>query len=254
MARRQRKRVPPAIIRGPSDQSATPQPTAAVPLDARQLTIVVRLAWETDGSETLPPGRRFFSSGVQTPPAAASTLTEPAPVLQQPPQPWQDQADTPLLLKVLEEQEPPITAGGESPPNLPPSDGDTAGASQPDLSATYAGGGAFSADAKGVRPSEPDAGILPASAEQRPAAYRFELRGGKIDILPEPPEPEDRGFALGASGRSPTKKLSIVKQRLRVHGRRLSWLLGWHRSVDRSVLGCVLRASGGVAERRRAGV
>jgi len=59
---------------------------------------------------------------------------------------------------------------------------------------------------------------------------------------------------LGASGRSPTKKLSIVKQRVRVHGRRLSWLLGWHRSVDRSVLGCVLRASGGVAERRRAGV
>jgi hypothetical protein len=102
MARRQRKRVPPAIIPGPSDQSATPQPTAAVPLDARQLTIVVPLAWETDGSETLPPGRRFFSPGVQ------------------PPQPWQDQADTPLLLKVLEEQEPPITAGGESPPNLPP--------------------------------------------------------------------------------------------------------------------------------------
>src|SRR5438309_5808838 len=59
---------------------------------------------------------------------------------------------------------------------------------------------------------------------------------------------------LGASGRSPTKKLSIVKQRVRVHGRRLSWLLGWHCSVDRSVLGCVLRASAGVAERRRAGV
>jgi hypothetical protein len=35
-----------------------------------------------------------------------------------------------------------------------------------------------------------------ASAEQRPAAYRFELRGGKIDVLPELPEPEDRGFAL----------------------------------------------------------
>src|ERR1700720_643509 len=59
---------------------------------------------------------------------------------------------------------------------------------------------------------------------------------------------------IGTSGRSPTNKLSIVKQRVRVHGRRLSWLLGWHRSVDRSVLGCVLRASAGVAERRRAGV
>src|SRR6266436_1516295 len=63
-----------------------------------------------------------------------------------------------------------------------------------------------------------------------------------------------RRFLLGASGRSPTNKLSMVKQRVRVHGRRLSWLLGWHRSVDRSVLGCVLRASAGVAERRRAGV
>jgi hypothetical protein len=30
----------------------------------------------------------------------------------------------------------------------------------------------------------------------KPSAYRFELRGGKIDILPEPPEPEDRGFAF----------------------------------------------------------
>jgi hypothetical protein len=45
-------------------------------------------------------------------------------------------------------------------------------------------------------PSEPDASTLAASAEQRPAAYRFDLRNGKIDILPEPPEPEDRGFAL----------------------------------------------------------
>jgi hypothetical protein len=97
MARRQRKRVPPAIIPGPSDQSATPQPTAAVPLDARQQTIVVPLSWETDGSETLPPGRRFFSPGVQ------------------PPQPWQDQADTPLPLKVSAEQGPSTATGGDSP-------------------------------------------------------------------------------------------------------------------------------------------
>jgi hypothetical protein len=154
MARRQRKRVPPAIIPGPSGQSATPPPTAAAPW-----------GWETDGSETLPPGRRFFSSGVQTPPAAASTLTEPAPVLQQPPQPWQDQADTPLPLKVSEEQEPPVTAGGESPPNLPPSDGDTAGASWSDTRATFVGEGAFSADATVVSPPEPVAGILAASVE-----------------------------------------------------------------------------------------
>jgi hypothetical protein len=162
MARRQRKRVPPAIIPGPSDQSATPQPTAAVPLDARQLTIVVPLAWETDGSETLPPGRRFFSLGVP------------------PPQPWQDQADTPWPLKVLEEQEPPITAGGESPPNLPPSDGDTAGASQPDLSATFAGGGAFSADAKGVRPSNPMLAFCPRAPSSGPPPIGSSCVAGRL--------------------------------------------------------------------------
>jgi hypothetical protein len=43
---------------------------------------------------------------------------------------------------------------------------------------------------------ESDAGTLAASAEQRPAAYRFVLRDGKIDVLSEAPEPEDREFAL----------------------------------------------------------
>jgi hypothetical protein len=33
-------------------------------------------------------------------------------------------------------------------------------------------------------------------AGQRPATYRFTLRGGRIDVLPEPPEPENREFAL----------------------------------------------------------
>src|SRR6266446_4633507 len=51
----------------------------------------------------------------------------------------------------------------------------------------------------------------------------------------------------------PDKQIVDRQAAIRVHGRRLSWLLGWHRSVDRSVLGCVLRASAGVAERRRAG-
>src|SRR5947207_2608106 len=35
-----------------------------------------------------------------------------------------------------------------------------------------------------------------ATADQRPAAYRFTLRDGKIDVLAEVPEPEDRAFAL----------------------------------------------------------
>ena len=60
--------------------------------------------------------------------------------------------------------------------------------------------------------------------------------------------------ALVASGRSPTKRLWIVKRRARVHGRRLAWRFGWQRSGDRSVLGCVVRASGGVAEPQRARV
>ncbi len=59
--------------------------------------------------------------------------------------------------------------------------------------------------------------------------------GGRFNTCFRPPQAILRASwpaTLGASGRSPTKNLSIVKQRARVHGRRLSWLLGWHRSVD----------------------
>jgi hypothetical protein len=94
------------------------------------------------------------------------------------------------------EQNAPAAKAGGSPPIVPPSDGDIPGASWSDTRATFAGEGAFSADATVVRPPEPDAGTLAANAEQRPAAYRFELRDGKIDVLPEPPEPDDREFAL----------------------------------------------------------
>src|SRR3954469_18998693 len=59
---------------------------------------------------------------------------------------------------------------------------------------------------------------------------------------------------IGASGRSPTKRLWIIKQQARVHGRRLALQLGWHGSGRRSVLGCARRGVGGVAERRREGV
>jgi hypothetical protein len=68
------------------------------------------------------------------------------------------------------------------------------------VSATMAQGSSLTVQATVKRApteaSEPDAGILAASAEQRPAAYRFGVRDGKIDVLPEPPEPEDREFAL----------------------------------------------------------
>src|SRR4029077_6408170 len=52
---------------------------------------------------------------------------------------------------------------------------------------------------------------------------------------------------IGASGRSPAKTLSMIRRRARVHERRLAWRFGWQRSGDRSVLGCAVRASGGVA-------
>src|SRR6266481_2795421 len=61
-------------------------------------------------------------------------------------------------------------------------------------------------------------------------------------------------LAVGASGRSPAKTLSMIRRRARVHGRRLAWRFGWQRSGDRSVLGCAVRASGGVAEPQRARV
>src|SRR6202047_1957511 len=59
---------------------------------------------------------------------------------------------------------------------------------------------------------------------------------------------------IGASGRSPAKTLSMIRRRARVHGRRLAWRFGWQRSGDRSVLGCAVRASGGVAAPQRARV
>src|SRR3984893_10113883 len=59
---------------------------------------------------------------------------------------------------------------------------------------------------------------------------------------------------LGASGRSPTKRLWMVKRRARAHGRRLSLQLGWFGSGRRSVLGCAPRVLGGELERRPGGV
>jgi hypothetical protein len=57
--------------------------------------------------------------------------------------------------------------------------------------------------------------------------------------------------SLGASGLSATKKLWMVKQRARAHGRGLSLQLEWLGNGHRLVLGCALRGLGGVAEPRR---
>src|SRR6516225_12221332 len=63
-----------------------------------------------------------------------------------------------------------------------------------------------------------------------------------------------QGNALGASGRSPTKRLSMVKRPARARGRRLSLQLVWFGSAYRSVLGCAHRGLGGEVERRQGGV
>jgi hypothetical protein len=98
-----------------------------------------------------PPAQplTLLSAGVLGTPTTVSTLTEPA-------------AGQFRLSTGVEDA--PAVAGGESPPNLPPSNGDTAGASSPDPSATFVGGVvAFHAEAKVVSPPEPVAGIPAAS-------------------------------------------------------------------------------------------
>jgi len=55
-------------------------------------------------------------------------------------------------------------------------------------------------------------------------------------------------------GAKPRKNFVDDQAASRVHGRRLAWRFGWQRSGDRSVLGCAVRASGGVAEPQRARV
>jgi hypothetical protein len=71
-------------------------------------------------------------------------------------------------------------------------------------------------------PADRPEAALDASVEQRPAAYRFGLRNGKIDVLPEPSEPEDGEFALDtyhelvAKGRELHNRLRGTNSALRV--------------------------------------
>jgi hypothetical protein len=79
------------------------------------------------------------------------------PTLQQPPQPWLDQSDTPLPLRLSEEQGPSTVTGGEGPPIIPPSDGGTPG-SPPDPhpsrgAAALSAVGGFNAQAATLQPS-----------------------------------------------------------------------------------------------------
>jgi hypothetical protein len=62
-----------------------------------------------------------------------------APTLQQPSQPWLDQSDTPLPLRLSEEQGPSTVTGGESPPIPPPTDKATTPGPSPTPDTTPAG-------------------------------------------------------------------------------------------------------------------
>ena len=94
---------------------------------------------------------------------------------------------------------------------------------------------------------------LQAEVEER-KRREDEIRKLNNELAKRARDLETSNNELGASGRSPTKRLWIVKQQARVHGRRLALQLGWHGSGRRSVLGCARRGVGGVAERRREGV
>jgi hypothetical protein len=130
MARRPRRRVLPALIPGPSDQPPPIQPAA------------------------------FGMSGsVETAANIASRVRRRGAVLEQSPQP--------LLLADPGVHDAPAVAGGGRPPIVPPRDGDTAGASSPDASATFAGEGAFGADATVDRRSSPVAESIPPRKKPR---------------------------------------------------------------------------------------
>ena len=77
-------------------------------------------------------------------------------------------------------------------------------------------------------------------------AYGWQ-RSGWLRLWAENPD-------LGASGRSPTKTLSILKRRSRVRERRLAWRVARHGSGYRSILGFGPRGLDEGAGRRRAEV
>jgi hypothetical protein len=89
-----------------------------------------------------------------------------------------------------------------------------------------------------------DEGAPEAVTEQRPAAYRFELRDGKIDVLPEPPEPVDPEFALDTHAEL-VAKVRELHDRLRS----TNWSLRVCNSVER-----LLIALGTQFDHLRAGV
>jgi hypothetical protein len=196
--------IPPPPVAPPD----APDPTVAPP---------VEITDETSAPSIIRPGFRQYQ----------------APTLQQPPQPWLDQSDTPLPLRVSEEQDHPTTADDESRPENNP-----AGSASPnaetifvstwglsEAAVTHIPNRLMGVEVRLVDAEDPVLGgnqffvsstsnqeeltnqianilgrleIFPSASiqqQQRPAAYRFEVHRGKIGVLPEPPKPRDREFA-----------------------------------------------------------
>jgi hypothetical protein len=109
-----KKRLPraqtPEHIAPPGD---APDPTVAPPVEITDET----------SAPSIRPGFRQYQE----------------PTLQQPPQPWLDQSDTPLSLRLSEEQGPSTVTGGESPPISPPTDKATTPSPSPTPDTTPAG-------------------------------------------------------------------------------------------------------------------
>jgi len=142
----------------------------------------------------------------------------------EPPPTWRVHVDTPLLSDFLAEQGPPAAADGDSSPTSSPTEPSEAtnhlisdrsfenwerfllaaerkrGAPKTDEVPFFSR--LVSRDVSLIRGDLIkwlySQALQSASVRQpqRPAAYRFELRDEKIGVLPEPPEPRDREFAL----------------------------------------------------------
>lgn len=167
--------------------SEPPPPTADAPQPAAEATPApastdapVPWGWETDGREIPPPGRRFFSSGVQDPPAA-----ENAPV------------ET-------------FTSGGGN-VNIPPTS-DIAGAPRPDRTGlegaeARAAVGTFTGEvAVGLPGAEAKtAAVIPISATLT-AGSSLTANATVIRVPDDPPEPDKRKSAARGLARPRTKR------------------------------------------------
>jgi hypothetical protein len=194
-----KRRLPPL---SPSEPAApagnAPDPASPPPIEITGETASPR--------SSIRPGLRKYQS----------------PTLQQPPQPWFNQSDTPLPLRLSEEQGPSTVTGGEGPPIIPPNDEGTPG-SPPDpdpsrgaapLSAAGSLTVAATAALSGVAAQSGVGGFNAQSATLQPST----LPANRPTIYPTPPddtvtaiEPLNRKRAARVPGRPRTKQTARAR-------------------------------------------